>query len=134
MNGNPRATSATPRQLSLQQRAGEQLRTVAGPRRFRVRPDVEGFPIIPGRYGQVEWFDGRDLAVFCNRPRLFEKLWAIPSVKRHQTGDGEIRAVFPVEALETVAAVIKARRRRMLASEEARRRGFKLTHSATSGP
>jgi len=77
-----------------------------------VQLDVEGFPIIPGRYGQMEWFDGRDLAVYTNRPRLFAKLWAIPGVRKHQTGDTEMRALFPPEALERVAAVIRARRRR----------------------
>jgi hypothetical protein len=58
----------------------------------------------------VEWFDGRDLAVYCDRPRLFAKLWAIPGVRRHQTGDQEMRATFPPEALEQVAAVIRAKR------------------------
>ena len=54
-------------------------------------------------------------------------------MKRHQTGDAETRAVFPIEALEQVAHVIKARRKRTLTPEEARRRGFKPTHGATSG-
>ena len=31
------------------------------------------------------------LAVYTDRPRLFEKLWAIPGVRRHQTGDHEMR-------------------------------------------
>ena len=44
-----------------------------------------------------------------------------------------MRAVFPPEALEQVAGIIKARRMRTLAPEEARRRGFKPTHRATSG-
>ena len=111
----------------------QHLRALAKPYRFRVRADAEGFPIIPGRYGQIEWFDGQDLAVYTNRPRLFEKLWAIVGVRRRQTGDTEMRAVFPPEALEQVAQVIKARRKRTLPSEEARRRGFKPTHRATSG-
>ena len=92
-------------------RAGfEHLWAVARPFRFRVIPDAEGFPIIPGRYGQIEWFDGRDLAVFSDHPRLFAKIWAIPGVRRHQTGDQEMRAIFPPEALEQVASVIRAKR------------------------
>jgi hypothetical protein len=55
-------------------------------------------------------FDGRDLAVYSNRPRVFAKLWAIPSVRRHKTGDEEMRATFPPEALERVAGVIWAKR------------------------
>jgi hypothetical protein len=123
-----------PKQISERRRAVEQLRAVAKPLRFRLQLDAEGFPLIPGRYGQIEWFDGQDLAVYTDRPRLFQKLWAVPGVRRHQTGDTEMRAVFPPEALRRVAGVIKARRRRTLSSEEARRRGFKPTHRATSAP
>ena len=106
------------------QTPAQQLRTLAEPYRFRIQADAEGFPIIPGRYGQIEWYcDGVNcsscalpghfaLAVYTDRPRLFAKLWAIPGVKRHQTGDSEMRAVFPLEALEQVATVIRARRKR----------------------
>ncbi len=85
------------RQSPEQQRTVEHLRTLTKPCRFRIQADAEGFPIIPGRYGQIEWFDGTELAVSSDRPRLFAKLWAIPGVRRHQTGDREMRAVFPVE-------------------------------------
>jgi hypothetical protein len=121
-----------PRRGSLEQRAVEQLRAVAAPWRFRVQEDAEGFPLIPGRWGQIEWFDGRDLAVYTTHPRLFRKLWAIPGMRRHQTGDTEIRAVFPPAALERVAIVIKARRRRTLTPEQARRLGAKTAYKATS--
>ena len=100
----------TRRQPRLEQRATEQLRALAKPYRFRLRLDDEGFPLIPGRYGQIEWFDGKDLAVYTSRPRLFARLWAIPGVRRHQTGDAEMRAVFPPAALADVAVVIRAKR------------------------
>src|SRR5438094_4897308 len=134
-----------PRQVPEPQRAVAQLRTVAKPYRFRVQADAEGLPIIPGRYGRIEWHcDGVNchacplpgqlaLAVYTDRPRLFSKIWSIRGVRRHQTGDSEMRAVFPVEALEQVAGVIRARRKRILLPEEARRRGFKPTPGATSG-
>src|SRR5262245_18871404 len=93
-----------------QHTAIDQLRRLARPLRYRVSTDLEGFPLIPGRYGRVEWFDGRDLAVYSDRPRLFAKIWAVPGVRRHQTGDQEMRAVFPPEALEQVAALIRAKR------------------------
>jgi hypothetical protein len=146
MKGDAAPASAVRRQLSLQQRAAEQLLALANPYRLRVQVDAEGFPFISGRYGQIEWqCDGVDcwscplpgqvaLAVYSDRRRLFEKLWAIPGVKRYQTGDTEMRAVFPPEAVEKVAGVIKARRRRTLAPEEARRRGFEPAHRATSEP
>src|SRR5437762_8437726 len=120
------------RRLTPHQFATEQLRALAKPYRFRVQADVEGYPVIAGRYGQIEWFDGHDLAVYTNRPRLFAKLWSIPGARRHQTGDTEMRAVFAPDALEQVALVIKARRRRSLSPDEARRRGFKPTHRASS--
>ena len=144
MTGDAAPASAVRRQPSLQQRAVEQLRALAKPYRLRVQVDAEGFPFIPGRYGQIEWHcDGANcwscalpgqlaLAVYTDRPRLFEKLWAIPGVRRHQTGDTEMRAVFPPDALKQVAAVVKARCRRTLAPAEARRRGFKPSHRATS--
>src|SRR5207247_5939251 len=112
------------RQVPERQRAVEQLRTVAKPYRLQVQVDAEGFPFIRGRHGQIEWHcDGVNcsscalpgqfaLAVYTDRPRLFAKLWAIPGVKRHQTGDTEMRALFPLEALEQVATVIRARRKR----------------------
>jgi hypothetical protein len=122
------------RTASLQQRAVEHIRALAKPRRLRVQLDLEGFPMIPGRYGRIEWFDDKDVAVYTDRPRLFAKLWAILGIRRHQSGDTEMRAVFPPEALDQVARVIQARRRRTLSPEEARRRGFKPTDRATSAP
>src|SRR2546422_2659289 len=118
MHGDAVVASANRRQLSVLHRAVEELRVVAKPYRFRVQADPEGFPIIPGRYGQIEWFDGHDLAVYTNRPRLFPKVWSIPGVRRHQTGDSEMRAVFPPEALQQVAAVIRARRKRTQTSPQ----------------
>jgi hypothetical protein len=117
-----------------QEKAVTELRRLADAIRLRVRADSEGFPVIPGRYGQIECFDGKDWAVYSNHPKVFQKLWAIPGVRRWQTGDQEMRALFPPEALEQVAEVIRARRRRTLSSAEARRRsGLKPTHRSTSG-
>jgi hypothetical protein len=99
-----------------QHTAFDQLRRLARPLRYRVVIDPEGFPLIPGRCGRIEWFDGRDLAVYSDHARLFTKIWAIPGVRRHQSGDKEMRAVFPLEALEQVAGVIRARRQRPAAS------------------
>jgi len=135
----------TRRRLTLeQQHAALRLGALASPHRFRVVADPEGFPIIPGRYGQIEWYcDGVQcwscalpgqfaLAVYTDRPRLFVKLWAIPGVKCHQTGAAEMRAMFSPEALEQVAAAIKASHKRALSTDEARRRGFKPTPRAIS--
>lgn len=119
---------------------------MAKPFRFRVIPDPEGFPIIPGRNGQIEWFcdgvacfscplPGRvALAAYCHTPGMFWILFRVPGVIKHQIGQDEVRVVFPVGALEAVATVIKARRRRVVSPEtrarleKTRRQG--ATHQA----
>jgi len=123
---------------SKQAKALARFRELAKPHRLFVRTDAEGWPVIPGRYGRIECYcDGQDcaagfrgfcalpgqfaLAVYTERPRLFQKIWAIHGVKRHQTGDREMRAVFPPEALEQVAGVIRARRKRTLSPDAARK-------------
>ena len=133
------------KQVPERQRAVQILRALAEPYRLRVVPDAEGFALFPGRYGQIEWYcDGVNcsscslpgqfaLAVHTDRPRLFEKLWAISGVRRHQIGDAEMRAVLPLEVLQQVARVHRARRKRALAPENAHRRRFKPTPRATSG-
>lgn len=110
------------RLTSEQQRAVTQLKALAAPYRFRVVVDTEGFPIIPGRYGRIEWYcHGVDcwscalprrlaLAVHTDHPRVFQKLGAVPGVVRHQSGDTEMRTVFTVEVLGNVATVIRAKR------------------------
>ena len=127
------------------------FRELAKPHRLRVQADAEGWPMIPGRYGQIEWHcDGEHcaarlggfcampgqlaLAVYTDRLRLFQKLWAIPGVRRHQTGDHEVRAVFPPEALEQVASVTRARRKRTLSPEAARKLGAGTAYRAASAP
>ena len=103
------------------------FQALATPYRFRVQPGAGSLPIIPGRYGQIEWYcDGVNcsscalpgqfaLAVYTDRPRLFQKIWAIPEVKQ-QTGDTEMLGVFPPEVLEQVAALIRTRQKRTQAS------------------
>jgi hypothetical protein len=63
-----------------------QLRRLARPARYRVSKDAEGLPMIPGRYGRIEWFDGQDLGVYCHCPRLFAKLWVIPASSATRPG------------------------------------------------
>jgi hypothetical protein len=117
-----------------QAEAFAQLRTLAAASRLRVRPDDEGWPIIPGRLGQIEYHDGRTLAVFTDRPRLHAKLWAIPGVRRHQTGDREMRALLPPEALEQVAGVIRARRQRSADSAAHLQKPARPPYASTSRP
>lgn len=88
------------------------FRALAAPGRYRVRRDAEGWPLIPGRLGAIEYHDGGRLAVWCDRPRQFAKLRAVPGVRPWQTGDREIRVLAWPEALDSVAGIIRARHRR----------------------
>jgi hypothetical protein len=116
-----------------QRAAFRSLRAVAAPLRLRVTADREGWPMVPGRLGQLEYHDGVELAVYSEHPRVFGKLEAIPGTRPHQIGDVERRWLFPPEALEQVAEVIRARRRRTLSSARARTLGASTAYRATSG-
>jgi hypothetical protein len=97
------------------------LRALAFPLRLRVTTDPQGFPMVAGRLGQIEWHcDGQDchgcprsgllLAVYTARRRMMPKLQQVPGVIAWQIGD-EARYLFPVGALAAVAETIRARRR-----------------------
>lgn len=97
------------------------LVAAAGLTRVRIVPDAEGFPIVPGRLGQVEWLGAawrtgdERLYVFTNRARMIAKLLAIPGVHKHQMGDSEARLWFgahDVACLREVCRTIRARARR----------------------
>jgi hypothetical protein len=113
---------------TMPQAAMRLFRAVAAPHRLRVARDPEGWPMIPGRRGRIEWHcDGHDchgcpvpgpvLAVSTDRARLVAKLGTIPGLLPWQTGNREHRALFPVEALEQVAGLIRACRRKQLTPE-----------------
>ena len=89
-------------------------------------------------------FEGLDTPAVLVASSVFEQAAEHQSAQLGQpTGDPAQRRPFrggelPMheqEAVrEQVAGIIKARRRRPLSPEEARRRGFKPTHRATSEP
>lgn len=98
------------------------FRALAQPHRFRVLADAEGFPIIPGRRGRVEWFhvEGTHLAAYTTGRLTRGRLLGVPGIIRHQVGDAELRVLFPVGCLAEVARVLGARRRRQVTTEQAR--------------
>src|SRR5262245_33793355 len=121
-------------QTKEQKTATERLRALPGvaERRYRVVPDAEGWPLIPGRLGQIEHHDGTTLAVYTDRSRMVSKLAAIHGVRRHQTGDTEARLLFEPALLPQVAEVIQAKRRRAsMTSEQARALGAGTAYSTT---
>jgi hypothetical protein len=99
---------------------------------YRVVPDLEEWPHVPGRYGRLE-YDGQALTAYTDRPRLDARLLAIPGVTRHQRGDTELRVLLIEDALPAVASLFRSRRPRALSSEQAQKLGAKTAYRATSG-
>ena len=99
-----------------QRKAFDELEEVVRPLRLRVEADDDGFPIVRGTYGRVEWYGDGVLAVFTTKRAMFGKILAVPGVRQHQRGDRELRAIwramFEPAALPDIAALIRARRRR----------------------
>ena len=100
--------------------AWRQIRGLAAPSRYRVVADREGYPVIRGRYGDIEWFhvEGIQLAAYTagSRQRL-GRLLSLPGIIRHQIGDSEARVLFPVEQFEVMATVLGSRRRKQVSPE-----------------
>ncbi len=122
---------------TLEQRAAfDFMRRLGEPFRLRVKPDVEGWPIIPGRYGQIEWVDEEQIAVFTDRRLIRSRLLAVPGVRPHQVGDTELRALAPPEALETLAGITQARKRRIVTEAQRQKLaeiGYRVTPEGQSG-
>jgi hypothetical protein len=115
-------------QTKLQRTATERL--LALPGRFRVVADREGWPTIPGRYGRIE-FDNYAWTAYTESWRIFRRLTALPGVYPHQTGDGEFRTVVRYEALDPVAKVLGAKRRR---SADTAKHLVATAYSSTKSP
>jgi hypothetical protein len=100
------------------------FQAAVAPLRLRVKADAEGFPIAPGRYGQLEWHDAGHVAIHSHTVRMQAKLLKIPGVRRHQVGDQEFRLLLPLEemhdraALGVVARLLRVRTRRVLSERQ----------------
>lgn len=88
-----------------------------GPRATRADPWLQ---IIPGRLGHVFPHGGDLLAASTNTAgSTARRLAALPGAVLWLDGSDGVTVLFPVEELETVAAILHLRRRRVL-SEAAR--------------
>lgn len=76
---------------------------------------------IPARRGHIFVQGVETLGAYCDRPRLFARLLAIPGVKVLQRGDTEINATFPRERIEDVAQLLHAKRRRRVSDTQKQR-------------
>jgi hypothetical protein len=92
--------------------------------RLRVAADAEGFPIAPGRYGQLEWHDAGHVAIYSQTTRMLAKLLRIPGVRRHQVGDHEFRLLLADDnvhdrtALGAIARLLRIRTRHVLSERQ----------------
>jgi hypothetical protein len=95
---------------------------VLGPR-ARLTADAEGWPIVPGRLGRLEWrgveagpvLGPRRVYAYTARPRLIAKLLAVPGVHRWQLGGAEAAvwiASADGAAIRATAQLLRPRVRR----------------------
>ena len=93
---------------------------LVSPLRLRVTTDLEGWPIIQGRVGQLEWHEPTTVAVYSRSMRMLAKLAQIPGLRRHQIGDTEFRLLLPLDGmhdkdqLRGVSRLLRLRTRRIL--------------------
>jgi hypothetical protein len=113
------------------------FRALVAPLRLRVKADAKGFPIAPGRYCHLEWYDPGQIAIYSRTMRMLTKLTKVLGVRRHrhQVGDQEFRLLLAVDnvhdraALGAIARLLRVRTRRVLSERQ------KLTHlSLESSP
>lgn len=72
------------------------------------------------RYGSIYPFDGSTLAASVDGyPKIAGRLKNLPCCRMHQDGDfGELTVLFDMSDFDTVADVMKPRRRRRLSPEQ----------------
>ena len=113
------------------------LREIAEERGYRITVDESSgiddvkksspwYYQIPCARGHIWVWGEKLLAAYCNRPRLFAQLWAIPGVQRYQTGDREVNVKFPPEALDQVLELLQPRRKTRYSPEERSRRAERV--------
>jgi hypothetical protein len=111
------------------------VRALAAPHRLRVVRDAEGYPVIPGKFGQIEYHDGTRLAAYtAGRKDRLGRLLSLPGITRHQVGDTEVRILFPVGMLPEVAHVIRARRRKQVSPGHLAKLRGSLLQRGSRGP
>ncbi len=75
---------------------------------------------IPCQYGHI-YLPGTDtLGAYASGRLITGRLAALPGVRVHQRGDTEITVLFPPEGFPAVADLLRARKRRRVAEDQAR--------------
>ncbi len=79
--------------------------------RARITKDVDGWPIVPGRHGRLEWRGAEwrtgeaRIYAHTDRARMVARLLAVKGVHRCQTGDTEATVWIQAEDAVAVKAV-----------------------------
>lgn len=81
---------------------------------------------IPARYGFIGVHSSDALLAHCKAVRIIPRLLAISGVEVRQRGDREVNAVFPLDRLDEVATLLKAKRRVQLSPAERARRAERM--------
>jgi len=81
------------------------FRSLLGSLRLRVLADPEGWPIVPGRHGQLEWHDEHTVAVYSAKIRMLARLAQLPGLRRHQIGDHEFRLLLDASGMHDSGAL-----------------------------
>ena len=81
------------------------FRSLLGSLRLRVLADPEGWPIVPGRHGQLEWHDEHTVAVYSAKIRMLARLAQLPGLRRHQIGDHEVRLLLDASGMHDSGAL-----------------------------
>ena len=102
------------------------------PSRYKVLKDSEGFPYIPGQYGQVEWYDKTMLAAYTDHRLKIKQLLTVPGIVYKVRGDYETRIVFIPSSLPQVARVLVLRYKRVQSPAQLKNLQ-KASKDATSG-
>jgi hypothetical protein len=126
-----------PVSVSTLSAAWEQLRRLAAPLRLKVVADAEGYPVIRGEVGDIEWYHVEDthlVAYTAGRKDRLGRLLSLPGIIRHQEGDTEVRVLFPVADLSRVVFVLRSRRRKRVSPEHVAALRAGLTRQASQSP
>jgi hypothetical protein len=100
---------------------------VLGPR-TRLVADAEGWPMVPGRLGRLEWHGveagagpaqgTRRVYAYTGRRRMIPRLLAVPGVHGWQIGDEEAAVWIAAENADAIRAVAQLLRTRVRRAPE----------------
>jgi len=109
--------------IDLKDHAGSRYRIELDPSaRYEPKSEQPWLRRIPcDRRAFIGVHGPKALMAYVPGKRRAARLLAVPGVECRQLGDDEVNVVFPLELLDTVAGILRARRRRHVVLSEAER-------------